>query len=80
MKDEDNLPHFDIEGEGEETEDEEAGRKKKIAKLFILKGFLKPFGLLTQLSTFNHLTTLIRILVSLTISSCSAPLCLDAGP
>ncbi len=47
--DDDNLQHFDCENKSKETENKEASRKKKKrAKLFILKGFLKPSRILTQ--------------------------------
>ncbi len=69
-KDEDNAPHFDSENKGEKTEDQEAGDRKKRAE--ILKGFLKPFRLLTQLSPLNRMTILFGIFVSLAISGCSA--------
>lgn len=69
---EDNLPDLDSEDEGEETEEDAQKKRKTRAQFFILKGFIKPFRLLTQLSTFNHLTILYKILVSLAISRCSA--------
>ncbi len=52
-KAEGNSLHFDRDNKGDETEDEEA-EIKKWAELFILKGFLETFRLLTLLSTPNH--------------------------
>ena len=47
-------------------------RLKKKQLFFILKGFIKPFRLLSQLSAFSNLTILYKILTSLGVTSCSA--------
>lgn len=39
---------------------------------FLIRGFIKPFRLLCQLSTFNNLTVAYKILLQLPMTSCSA--------
>ncbi len=70
-KDEDSLPHFDVKIRVRRQKIKEQEERKKLAKFFILKGFFKPFRLLTQLVMFNHLTILFIIFVSLAICSFS---------
>lgn len=52
----------------DDTEDKNCQDLRK----FIIRGFIKPFHLLCQLSTFNNLTVAYKILLQLPMTSCSA--------
>ena len=64
---------YDLKSEGSEEEDDEPeDRKKNTMNLFILKGFIKPCRLLVQLSQYNELFALYKILITLAVTSWSA--------
>ncbi len=54
------------------TDEDDADEEAENVEFFILRGFIKPFRLLAQLSSFSNLSVLYKILVSLAVTSCSA--------
>ncbi len=56
----------------EEEEEEGESDENKRYEFFILRGFIKPYRFLMQLSKYNNLTVMYRILVTLAVNSCSA--------
>ena len=61
----------DNEGEGG-AEKEGAGTDKTTLELWLRRGFIKPYRCLLQLSGFPNLNRLYKILLSLSVTSCSA--------
>jgi len=57
-----------------DEDDEEANWdcEKQNITLWLSRGFLKPFRLIVQLSSFSHLRALYKILLTLPVTSCSA--------
>lgn len=68
--DDDELDQVDIEGVDDDVD--ETNTKSEETRTFILQGFIKPFRLLVQLMQYKELFVLYKILLTLSVTSCSA--------